>query len=96
VQATKQKNEKGCGCNKTKVLKDPIFVDVNDKLQPISNSARKLSSLIGCLARYPKRLPLNCFGWRKMEQEKKDALWQEVKVCVHSSLSLYPYIYVYK
>lgn len=79
VQAKKQKNEKARGCNKTKVLKDPIFVDVNDEPQPISNSARQLSFLIGCLARDPRRLPLDCFNWRKIEQEKKDALWQEVK-----------------
>ena len=60
-------------------------MDVNEELQPISNSARQLSSLIGCLARDPKRLPLDYFDWRKMEQEKKDALWQEVKVCKKSS-----------
>ena len=75
MQATKQKNEKGRGCNKTKVLKDPIFMDVNEELQPISNFARQLSSWIGCLTRDPKRLPLDCFHWRKMEENHKDALW---------------------
>jgi len=67
VQATKQKNERCSGCNKTKVLKDPIFVDANEELQSISNSRRQLSFLIGCLARDPRRVPLDCFDWRKME-----------------------------
>lgn len=55
------KNEKGCGCNKTKVLKKPVFVDVNERLQPISASGRQLSTLLGCLARDPRRLPFNCW-----------------------------------
>ena len=37
-------------------------MDVNEELQPISNSTRQLSSLIGCLARHPKRLPLDYLG----------------------------------
>lgn len=61
LRATRQKNEKGRGCNKTKMTKEPVFVDVNEKLQPIGDSARELSSLIGCLARDPRRLPLDCF-----------------------------------
>ena len=80
IQATKEKNEKGRGPNKIKVLKNSVFVDVNEQLQPIGNSQRQMSSMIGCLARDPRRLPLDCIDWRKIEQEKKDSVWAEVKV----------------
>lgn len=80
VNASKPKNMKGRGANKTKVLKQPIVVDVNEHGQPIGDSERPLSSLIGCLARDPRRLPLDCWDWRYISQDKKDRLWEEVKV----------------
>ena len=45
-----------------------------------------MSTLIGVLARDPRKSQLDCFDWRKMEQQKKDSLWQEVKVRVHRAL----------
>jgi len=71
IQATNEKNEKGHGPNKIKVLKNSVFIYVNEQLQPIGNSQRQMSSMIGCLARDPRRLPLDCIDWRKIEQEKK-------------------------
>lgn len=80
ILATKPKNRKGRGASKTKVLKDPIFVEVNELGQPIGPEERTLSSLIGCLARDPRRLPLDCEDWRNLSRQKKDAVWEEVKV----------------
>ena len=82
VRSRQMRNEKGRGCNKTKLLSQRVYVDVNERLQPISNSSRQLSSLIGCLARDPRRLPLDCWDWRLIEKEKKDAVWEEVKVYI--------------
>ena len=71
IQAIEEKNETGRGPNKIKVLKNSVFVDVNKQLQPIGNSQRKMSSMIGCLARDPRRLPFDCINWRKIEQRQK-------------------------
>ena len=49
-----QKKESARGCNKTKMLRDLTFVDVNEELQPISNFVRQLYSLLGCLTRDPE------------------------------------------
>ena len=68
---------------------NPVLVDVNENSQPVSASSRQITTLIGVLARDRTRLPLDCFDWRKMEQQEKDLLWQDVKVCVHIALFLH-------
>ena len=69
MQATKEKNEKARGCKKTKVLKNLEFVDFNGELQPISNSARQMSSLIGCLAWDLRKLSFDYINWKKIPEE---------------------------
>ena len=65
MRATKPKNDKGRGRNKLKFSKNPVLVDVNGNLQPISASSWQMSTLIGVLARNPQKLPLDCFDYKK-------------------------------
>ena len=80
IQATKENNEKNHGPNKTKLLKNSMLVDVNKQLQPISNYQRQMSTMIRCLTRDSRMLSLDRIDWRKIEQEKKDSVWTELKV----------------
>ncbi|VFQ62651.1 unnamed protein product [Cuscuta campestris] len=74
-----QKKVKGRGNNKRKVLDKSVFVELNEDNVPVSDSQRQMSSLIGTLVRDPRKLPLDCFDWRKMEEAKKELIWTEVK-----------------
>lgn len=76
----RQRKHKARGSNKTNILQRPEFVDVNEHGQPITDSGRQLSTLIGCFARDPRRLPLDCWDIRLLEQAKLDSIWEEVKV----------------
>ena len=66
-----------------------MSVEDNESLQHVSATSMQMSTLIGILAWDPRRLPLHYFDRRKIEQQKKELLWQEVKVCVHSALFLH-------
>ena len=71
IRANKPKNDKGHDPNKLKVNKNPVLVDVNENLRPISAFSRQMSTLIGALARDHRKLPFDSFDWRKMVQQKK-------------------------
>ncbi|XP_021838979.2 uncharacterized protein [Spinacia oleracea] len=96
IQATQPRNEKGRGANKTKISKQRVFVEVNEYGQPISDSERQLSSLLGCLARDPRRLQLDCWDWRFLSQKKKDDVWEEAKQSFEFTEGREPYDWAMK
>lgn len=55
-----------------------MLIEVNGKGQPISEESRKMSSLIGCHARDPRKLPIDV-EWYDMPDERIDHIWNIVK-----------------
>jgi len=55
-----------------------IKVTLNEYEQPIGETARKLASVIGCQVR--KKLSIGCKDWRLVDQKKKIAVWNDIKV----------------
>lgn len=72
------------------LLKEPgtmpkIKIEVNDKGQPVGENYRRLSSVIGVLAR--RMLPLRYSDWRLVDINEKNALWKDIQVMSMLQLS---------
>jgi len=61
---------KRCGSNKLKMPKEPLYILVNGDGQPDNEDARKLSSFIGVLARDPRMMPIYCFDFKKIGEDR--------------------------
>jgi hypothetical protein len=55
-----------------------IKITLNEYGQPVGSNARRFSSAIGCYVR--KKLSVGCVDWRLVDGEKKDEVWEDLKV----------------
>jgi hypothetical protein len=57
-----------------------IKVILNHLGQPVGDNCSRFSSALGCHVR--KKLSVACPDWRKVDINKKMAVWTDLKVCM--------------
>ena len=61
-----------------------VYVQFNGvNFQPVGERAGKLKSQLGQIVRNGHRVPLNIIDWKKVGDDVKERIWEEVKVCVN-------------